>query len=518
MEFWYFHDTVESEDYMDVRITTDGGATYTQLLSLLKQNAVYGWAHYTADLTPYVNGQCINILFEAMQISFGTATQYIDSININSFPDMAISELLLPEISVCERENKNIGIVLSAAANRAIDLAQYNTSLIVEIPNRPADIIPLNKRMERNSSDTVWLSNVDFLSENNTIRAYLSTPVDIFSANDTLDTTIVVNPSLSVRVEQLSGGNSNCLSGELDVYQSVTITNDGNMELSDIGLILQIDTGVAGTPAYIILRDTCTDIIPANSSVTYTFKTPYVIPWNTYYYAGITASLLCDPSLANDNHEEEECVDTKDLYMVSIDHPSGTSLDNVGDHINATVTIRNRGDENNYPAGISITVKVENSQGVETETFKETTAAIGLSATISHSFTRSYTVPNDSVYYLTVYIEPQDNYPGNDTKTIKRTVNKVGISSLGIDGFALEQNTPNPANNSTRIDYVVPEAGEVIFQLQSISGQILYSKTIEATHGTNSVELNTSTLSAGIYLYWVEYKGQRLVKRMIVQP
>jgi hypothetical protein len=69
LEFWYFHDTIPSEDYMDVRITTNGGESYTLLLSLLKQNSVYGWQYYKADLTPYINGQCIQILFEAMRLS-----------------------------------------------------------------------------------------------------------------------------------------------------------------------------------------------------------------------------------------------------------------------------------------------------------------------------------------------------------------------------------------------------------------------------------------------------------------
>jgi hypothetical protein len=85
------------------------------------------------------------------------------------------------------------------------------------------------------------------------------------------------------------------------------------------------------------------------------------------------------------------------------------------------------------------------------------------------------------------------------------------------DVFGLGQNVPNPANSITRIDYNIPESGEVIFYVQSASGQLLYSKTIEAASGKNSLEFNTNTLAAGIYFYSIEYKGQRLVKRMSVQ-
>jgi hypothetical protein len=88
---------------------------------------------------------------------------------------------------------------------------------------------------------------------------------------------------------------------------------------------------------------------------------------------------------------------------------------------------------------------------------------------------------------------------------IRRETN-VGIETLEeTDGFTLGQNIPNPATNSTRIDYIIPEAGEVIFHVHSISGQLLYSKTIEAERGTNTLELNTSTFASGVYYYSIEY-------------
>ncbi|MDR1180872.1 MAG: T9SS type A sorting domain-containing protein, partial [Bacteroidales bacterium] len=71
--------------------------------------------------------------------------------------------------------------------------------------------------------------------------------------------------------------------------------------------------------------------------------------------------------------------------------------------------------------------------------------------------------------------------------------------------------------NTTRIEYNIPETGDVIFYVHSVSGQLLYSQTIEAASGKQSLELNTSSFAAGIYFYSIEYKGQRLVKRMIVQ-
>jgi hypothetical protein len=160
---------------------------------------------------------------------------------------------------------------------------------------------------------------------------------------------------------------------------------------------------------------------------------------------------------------------------------------------------------------------------VETETFTETIPIVDhLLASTTYTFTQPYTVPNDTVYYLTVYTNSYDLYLYNDTVRERReTVEKPTTPAVkgidGIAGFALGQNIPNPATNTTRIDYSIPEAGEVVFHLQSASGQLLYSKTIEAASGKQSLEVNTSTLAAGIYIYSIEYKGQRIIKRMSVQ-
>jgi hypothetical protein len=513
MEFWYFHDTIESEDYMDVRITTDGGATYTQLLSLLKQHTVYGWKHYTADLTPYINGQCINILFEAMQMSSDSVAQYIDSINISSFPDLAISELLLPEVTVCDMKNKAIGVVLSAIVNRAIDLSIYNTSLIVEIPNHPTNIIPLFKRIDRNSSDTVWIRDINFPTGNNTVRAYLSVPVDIFSTNDTLEKTININPKMFVSIN--SESMSNCLRGEDVIHPTITLSNTGDMDFSNIGLLFQIDTGETGTPPYVLFEETCTDTILAGGFVSYTFTNSYIVPWRADFHARITAWLLCDSTLINTTSAITECIDSKDLYLMSIDNPSAGN-DKVGDPVQVRATLLNRSDHDNYTE-INITVRVENSQRIEMAKFVEKTGTIGILETVNHHFTHSYTVPNDTVYYLTVYIDHYENYPNNDTITITRYTDGTGIAITGaINVFALGQNIPNPANNSTRIDYSIPEVGEVVFHVHSISGQLLYSKTIEAARGIHSLELNTSTFAAGVYFYSMEYKGQKHVKQLII--
>jgi hypothetical protein len=219
--------------------------------------------------------------------------------------------------------------------------------------------------------------------------------------------------------------------------------------------------------------------------------------------------------MANATNMIQECVDVKDLRIVSIDNPTSGTIDDVGSSIQVRATLNNRSDGDIFNS-LPVTYSVTNSQGVQTASSTEN-INIGLSETVSHTFNVTYTVPNDTVYYLIVYIENRDNYRNNDTMTIKRETNNVGVETLASNVFTLGQNIPNPAKSTTRIDYSIPEAGEIVFHVQSVSGQLLYSKTIEATNGANSLEFNTSTLAAGIYVYSIEYKGQRLIKRMSVQ-
>jgi hypothetical protein len=135
----------------------------------------------------------------------------------------------------------------------------------------------------------------------------------------------------------------------------------------------------------------------------------------------------------------------------------------------------------------------------------------------TYAFTTAYTVPNDTVYNITVYIESQDMYRYNDTLHLERKTGEVGISTFDGQGITLGQNIPNPANDNTVIHYSVPTDGSVTFNVYSISGQVLYSQTVETTFGAHSIELNTANLAAGLYFYSMEFKGQRLVKRMVVE-
>jgi|GEM_PF-1956870 len=81
----------------------------------------------------------------------------------------------------------------------------------------------------------------------------------------------------------------------------------------------------------------------------------------------------------------------------------------------------------------------------------------------------------------------------------------------------LGQNYPNPAGSTTTILYTLPSAGPVQLSVYDLLGRRVGILVDEAkTPGTYEVQLDTSSLSSGTYLYTLTTSGSRLVKTMVV--
>jgi hypothetical protein len=106
----------------------------------------------------------------------------------------------------------------------------------------------------------------------------------------------------------------------------------------------------------------------------------------------------------------------------------------------------------------------------------------------------------------------QVDYHGNSTYT--KIVPITFDGSLSLD---LKQNRPNPFNNSTVIDIVIPKSCRVQLMLYDQMGrpmQVLMDE--DKTPGTYSITVNRNGLSSGIYYYKMTAMGQTLVKKMTI--
>jgi hypothetical protein len=517
LEFWYYHDItapVMDRSYTDINILADGALT--RVLSVFRKDTAIGWKKYTIDLTPYTGNECVLVEFIATNRFGATSIQYIDRITILSTPDLAVSEIVIsPEISICDLDNKDLSVVLNTIVNQRIDFAASGDSLAVEVPGYSTFKVPLQGYIVGNSSRTVPIGNINIPPGRNVIKAYLTSPVDNYSYNDTAYYNLDIRPELSITVNSMTTG-QNCFKIGNDVQQEITLKNTGNMDIMNISLTLQIDTGETGSPSYAIFTEIYTDTIHAGDSIpNYRFAGIYKAPASAIYYVRVSAYMICNSLLVNDITETTECSDIHDISIIQLDNPN-TQTDVVGSSENVTVSIANTSDVQNY-SNVSILLFIEDEDGVVLSSRFGTISEIQPSSTKQFTFAEAYTVPDNPTYYIRVYLNSVDNYPENDSLLVQRTTTTVSVNTMEkMNSFTLEQNIPNPANKSTRINYSIPEDGNVVFHLHSISGQLLYSETIETTIGKHNLELNTSKLSSGIYFYSIEYKGQRLIKRMMI--
>ena len=207
-----------------------------------------------------------------------------------------------------------------------------------------------------------------------------------------------------------------------------------------------------------------------------------------------------------------------DLSIIKMNRPIAGDIDAYGEQKEIEVELKNESDIINYK-GTKITAQIILSNGIIHQTLTENLPEIDYKSTQDFTFSNKYTVPNTSVYYIKVFVESKDFYPENDTLPLVElhAEDIVGIKTLKSVQFTLEQNVPNPTNDITTIGYTIPEQGEVTFNVHAPNGQLLYNKVIQSELGRNTIELNTDNFAAGIYLYSIEYKGQRLIKRMSVK-
>ena len=112
LQFWYVHDNANPKlrDHMDVKISTDGGATFTLLQTLFRYDQTCTtptWVPYQIDLANYTQGTCIIITFTGY--SYGGGDQAIDRIRIVAAQDMQLT-MLPPDFSsftACDLDNKH---------------------------------------------------------------------------------------------------------------------------------------------------------------------------------------------------------------------------------------------------------------------------------------------------------------------------------------------------------------------------------------------------------------------------
>jgi hypothetical protein len=93
----------------------------------------------------------------------------------------------------------------------------------------------------------------------------------------------------------------------------------------------------------------------------------------------------------------------------------------------------------------------------------------------------------------------------------------IGVDEFAVNDFGISQNYPNPSDQNTTFEYMIPTQGQVRIVLHDMIGQVIEVLADESmAAGKHTVQYNTATLAPGLYTYTLTYEGQQITKRMIV--
>ena len=97
--------------------------------------------------------------------------------------------------------------------------------------------------------------------------------------------------------------------------------------------------------------------------------------------------------------------------------------------------------------------------------------------------------------------------------------NHTKVESIGADAVSLlGQNSPNPLETSTIIQYTVPNAGMVTLKVTNLLGATVVTLENDFKHaGSYEVKLNRQNLTSGVYFYTLETATIRQTKKLSVK-
>lgn len=91
------------------------------------------------------------------------------------------------------------------------------------------------------------------------------------------------------------------------------------------------------------------------------------------------------------------------------------------------------------------------------------------------------------------------------------TINKFDNTT-----FELKGSYPNPVVNQAKIQFISGTPESIVFKIYNLLGEEIDSQIISSSRGVNTIYLNTSSYSEGIYLYSIKNGNKLLTKRMLV--
>ncbi len=327
--------------------------------------------------------------------------------------------------------------------------------------------------------------------------------------NTTYDGWAIDNFELTSPKIQYDGGVINIISpaGSIvygtDLNVQVTIKNFGWDTLKIVPVKYQLNGITVGAAVWngILLPDQTTTVnFPAMTSplADFTLCAYTDIPFDTYFQNDTSCTFV--PVSPPDY----------DVSINAILEPVALTI--LGNEAQVKVKIKNLGLLSVTEIPLTFTV---GGTVISNETWSGPALATGQE--VDYTFATPYKFGYVGWYYLCVYTNlSNDGYRSNDTVCVKLENKWTGINELDENGIGLSQSIPNPANDKAQVVFYLPKPGQVTFKMSSFLGQEMFARTSKETIGEHALDINTSKFPAGLYYYYIEFEGKRLVRKMLI--
>lgn len=104
----------------------------------------------------------------------------------------------------------------------------------------------------------------------------------------------------------------------------------------------------------------------------------------------------------------------------------------------------------------------------------------------------------------------------NHYKLIIAPNGSMGIESIDMSKFEVMQNAPNPFSEKTEIRFNSPSVNVVDFKVYNLVGAVVYTESVKAEKGENTITLKANAFAPGVYMYSVKNGAETITKRMVV--
>ena len=289
---------------------------------------------------------------------------------------------------------------------------------------------------------------------------------------------------------------------EVGTSQNVTvhIKNFGSDTLSIVPLSFVVNGNT--------ISESYSGTILPDSIVEYTFTTNFNTVLNTNSICAYT-SLSTDMQHVNDTLCKALIVtSTKlDAGISDVITPNGQTY--VGQQTEVKVMLNNYGTDTLYSIPVEYRVA-----GIlmGQETF---TGTLLPDDSVEYTFVTKYESPIGNYILCSKTILNGDSYNDNDSICIYLS-GVVGIDISKAEEFAVAQNQPNPAKNSTTVEYYLPKSGSVQYKLTNLLGELIINSESTKSNGLNNWKIDTHNLKAGVYHYTITFDKQSITNKMVI--